>query len=49
MILFIGNKSQTPLVVFPASGNMIGVKPDRVDGRWAVVVVMGGRYLAVCE
>lgn len=49
MILFIGNKSQAPLVVFPSSGNMIGVKPDGVAGGWAMVVVMGGRYPAVCE
>lgn len=30
-------------------GNMIGVRPNRVDGGWVVVVVMGGRYLVVCQ
>lgn len=49
MILFIGNKSQTPLGVLPSTGNMIGVKPDGVAGGWVVVAVTGGRYLAVCE
>lgn len=49
MILFIGNKSETPLVVFPSAREMIGIRPDGLDGEWVVVAVMGGRYLKVCE
>lgn len=49
MILCMGNKSSTPLVVFPSEGYVIGVRPDGVDGGWVEVVVMGGRCLVVCE
>lgn len=30
-------------------GNMIGVRPNGVDGGWVMVAVMGGRYLVVCR
>lgn len=30
-------------MVFPSTGNMIGVRPNGVDGGWVTVVAMGGR------